>query len=132
MVLPGRGLLEAGRRVNQPNQYTFHDPDRLPCEVVAPVLEYAFSQWVVYKNARAGASLQQTGGHHIACHLLERDYGWTADTWAKRLNNILALRTATCSLNIVDHFLVILGQHHLWYCEPLSDYYFSEQVLSAA
>lgn len=114
--------------------FTSKDPDRIPCSVVAPVLEYAFSHWIVWRY-NAGwdrGEMQETVGHEIAASLASAEHGGAQSAWAKKISRILNCEYETCSLNTVDKLLVTLGMHQLWYVPPLADYYFSPEVLAAA
>ena len=117
------------------SQFSIIDQDRIPCAVVAPVLEHAFSRWTYWNEVNRGNGsfhLEESSGKQGASDLLSAQYGGTPNTWYKRLQRILSGEQETCSLNHVDHFLVVLGQQNLWYVPPLSEYYFSEKIVGMA
>lgn len=94
--------------------------DRIPTEVVAPVLERKISDWW----GKAPQNEGETAGLWILGELLSEQFGLTCDSWYRRLKKIVACRQETCSLSVVDHILVAIGCEDVWYEEPLRSYYF--------
>lgn len=95
------------------------------------------SKWTAVRESHAPLTpdaedrFSKAGIRNI-CELVSDSFGQTADTRIRQLRRIISQDYLTTPLSVVDEFLVTFGAQHLWYVPPLSDYYFSEEIVGAA
>lgn len=111
-----------------PRNTTCTDP--IPTSVVGPVLEDQLKKFTAWRMNPSGTMPEETSGALYICELIAADAGGKVDTWTRRLNGIIRQEYNTTSISTVDHFLVAMNVHHLWYSDPLVDYYFSPDIVS--